>query len=126
MSIDDCDDERPEVALGLPVAIGNDTGKVLVLGWGSTFGANKTAVTELIKEGYSASQAHVRYLNPLPKNLGALISKFDKVLIPEINDGQFIKLIRDKYLVDAIPFNKIMGIPFSSLEIKEKVLEILE
>ena len=108
------------------IEIGNDTGKVLVLGWGSTFGANKTAVTELIKEGYSVSQAHVRYLNPLPKNLGELISKFDKVLIPEINDGQFIKLIRDKYLVDAIPFNKIMGIPFSSLEIKEKVLEILE
>ncbi|MBL4653573.1 MAG: 2-oxoacid:acceptor oxidoreductase subunit alpha, partial [Flavobacteriales bacterium] len=106
--------------------LGNDTGKVLVLGWGSTFGANKTAVTELIKEGYSVSQAHVRYLNPLPKNLGELISKFDKVLIPEINDGQFVKLIRDKYLVDAIPFNKIMGIPFSSHEIKEKVLEILE
>ena len=71
------------------------------------------------------SQAHVRYLNPLPKNLGYLISRFDKVLVPEINDGQFVKLIRDKYLVDAIPFNKIMGIPFSSQEIKEKVLEII-
>ena len=107
------------------IEIGEDSGKVLVLGWGSTFGASKTAVTELVKDGVEVSQAHVRYLNPLPKNLGDLISRFDKVLVPEINDGQFVKLIRDKYLVDAIPFNKIMGIPFSSQEIKEKVLEIL-
>jgi len=107
------------------IEIGEDSGKVLVLGWGSTFGACKTAVTELVKDGVEVSQAHVRYLNPLPKNLGDLISAFDKVLVPEINDGQFVKLIRDKYLVDAIPFNKIMGIPFSSQEIKEKVLEIL-
>lgn len=107
------------------IEIGEDSGKVLVLGWGSTFGASKTAVTELVKDGVEVSQAHVRYLNPLPKNLGDLISAFDKVLVPEINDGQFVKLIRDKYLVDAIPFNKIMGIPFSSQEIKEKVLEIL-
>ena len=107
------------------IEVGQDSGKVLVLGWGSTFGASKTAVTELVKNRMKVSQAHVRYLNPLPKNLGDLISRFDKVLVPEINDGQFVKLIRDKYLVDAIPFNKIMGIPFSSQEIKEKVLEII-
>ncbi len=108
------------------IELGKETGEVLVLGWGSTFGANKTAVKELINEGYSVSQAHVRYINPLPLNLGDLIAQFDKVLIPEINDGQFVKLVRDEFLVDAIPLNKIKGVPFSSEEIKNKVLEIVK
>ncbi|MDA9563740.1 2-oxoacid:acceptor oxidoreductase subunit alpha [Flavobacteriales bacterium] len=108
------------------IELGKETGEVLVLGWGSSFGANKTAVKELINEGYSVSQAHVRYLNPLPLNLGDLIAQFDKVLIPEINDGQFVKLVRDEFLVDAIPLNKIKGVPFSSEEIKNKVLEIVK
>ncbi|MBL6657437.1 MAG: 2-oxoacid:acceptor oxidoreductase subunit alpha [Flavobacteriales bacterium] len=103
---------------------GADKGKVLVLAWGSTYGAVKTAVKELLVEGYSVSHAHLRYINPLPKNLGQLLNGFDSVLIPEINDGQLIKIIRDKYLIDAIPFNKIKGTPFEAREIKNRIIEL--
>jgi 2-oxoglutarate ferredoxin oxidoreductase subunit alpha len=100
---------------------GNDKGKLLVLSWGSTYGVIKTACLELEKEGLEVSHAHLRYMNPLPKNLGTLLKGFDKVLIPEMNNGQLVKIIRDKYLVDAIPFNKIKGIPFTTTELKEKI-----
>ena len=103
---------------------GEDSAKVLVLGWGSTYGAIKTAVKELLLEGYSVAHAHLRYINPFPKNLKSLIQSYDKVLMPEINDGQLIKLIRDKYLIDAIPMNKIQGIPFESREIKNRIIEL--
>lgn len=105
---------------------GNDKGKLLILGWGSTYGSIKTAVVEAVAEGYDVSHAHIKYLNPLPKNLGEIIKKFDKVLIPEMNNGQLIKIIRDKYLVDAKGLNKIKGMPFTSLEIKEKIVEMLK
>ena len=75
-------------------------------------------------EGYSVAHAHLRYINPFPKNLKSLIQSYDKVLMPEINDGQLIKLIRDKYLIDAIPMNKIQGIPFESREIKNRIIEL--
>jgi 2-oxoglutarate ferredoxin oxidoreductase subunit alpha len=104
---------------------GNATGKLLVLGWGSTYGSIKTAVREAIAEGYDVSHAHVKYMNPLPKNLGELIKGFDKVMIPEMNNGQLIKIIRDKFLVDAKGLNKIKGMPFASGEIKEKIVEML-
>lgn len=107
-----------------PIDNGMDKGKVLVIGWGSTFGAIKTAVKELIAEGYEVGHAHLRYLNPFPKNLGEIIGNFDKVLIPEMNNGQLVHIIRDKFLVDAIPFDKIKGIPFTAAEIKNKVAEI--
>lgn len=104
---------------------GKEKGKLLILGWGSTYGTIKTAVKEAIAEGYDVSHAHVKYLNPLPKNLGELIKRFDKVLMPEINNGQFIKIIRDKFLVDAKGLNKIQGMPFTTEEIKSKILEML-
>jgi 2-oxoglutarate ferredoxin oxidoreductase subunit alpha len=72
------------------------------------------------------SHAHVRYLNPFPKNLGEVLKNYDKVLIPEINNGQLIKIIRDKYLIDAQGLNKIKGMPFTSIEIKEKIAEMLK
>lgn len=103
---------------------GNEQAKVLVLGWGSTYGAIKTAVKELLTEGYSVAHAHLRYINPMPKNLGQLIKGFETILVPEINNGQLIKIIRDKYLVDAIPFNKIKGIPFESRELKNRIIEL--
>ena len=103
---------------------GEEKGKVLVLAWGSTYGAVKTAVKELVADGFSVSHAHLRYINPLPKNLGELLSGFDMVLIPEINNGQLIKIIRDKYLIDAIPFNKIKGTPFEAREIKNRIIEL--
>lgn len=104
---------------------GKEKGKVLVIGWGSTYGAIKTAVKDLTAEGVEVSHAHIKYMNPLPKNLGEVIKNFDKVLIPEMNNGQLIKIIRDKYLVDAVGLNKIKGIPFTTIEIKEKIKEII-
>ena len=76
---------------------GPEKGKVLVLGWGSTYGAIKSAVAELQAEGYSVSHAHLRYMRPFPKNLGSILRNFEQVLIPEINNGQLIKIIRDLF-----------------------------
>ena len=104
---------------------GPETGKVLVLGWGSTYGAIKTAVTELQAAGHAVSHAHIKYMRPFPKNLGSIIAGFDKVLIPEINNGQLIKIIRDQYLVDAKGYNKVMGIPITKTEIMDTVLNML-
>lgn len=103
---------------------GKEKGKLLVLGWGSTYGSIKTAVKEAIEEGFDVSHAHVKYLNPLPKNLESIIRNFEKVLIPEMNNGQFIKIIRERFLVDAVGLNKIQGMPFMAGEIKEKIIEM--
>ena len=104
---------------------GPSKGKVLVLGWGSTYGAIKTAVQELVSEGHQVSHAHLRYLRPFPKNLGTILKSFEKVLVPEINNGQLIKIIRDVYFVDAIPYNKIMGIPITKTELVEEIRKML-
>ena len=107
------------------IEVGDATGKVLVLGWGSTFGAIKAAVKELREEGHAVSHAHVRYLNPFPKNLEEVMKGFDKVLIPEMNLGQLRMLIRAEFLVPAIGLNKVQGMPFTKNEVKGKVLELL-
>lgn len=105
---------------------GATSGKVLVLGWGSTYGAIRSAVSDLHEDGFtSVSHAHLRYLFPFPKNLGSLIQQFDHIIVPEINNGQLIKLLRDQYLVSAIPVNKIKGTPFTRIEIKEALLPYL-
>jgi len=104
---------------------GPEKGKVLVLGWGSTYGAIKSAVQELQEEGHAVSHAHIRYLRPFPKNLGEIIGNFEKVLIPEINNGQLIKIIRDQYLVDAKGYNKIMGVPITKGELVDAVRKML-
>ncbi|TAD86281.1 MAG: 2-oxoacid:acceptor oxidoreductase subunit alpha [Bacteroidetes bacterium] len=96
---------------------GPNVGKVLVLGWGSTYGTIKTAVLELLAQGHAVAHAHLRHLRPFPKNLGALLSQYDTVLVPEINNGQLVKIIRDVYLVDAKAYNKIMGTPISKAEL---------
>jgi 2-oxoglutarate/2-oxoacid ferredoxin oxidoreductase subunit alpha len=103
---------------------GNESGKLLVLGWGSTYGSIKSAVTELIEEGLDVAHAHLTYIKPFPRNLGELLRRFDHVLIPEINNGQLIKLIRDKYLIDAKGYNKIKGTPITKNELKQAVLEL--
>ena len=100
---------------------GDKEGELLVLGWGSTYGSIKSAVTVAREKGLSVSHAHLRYLNPFPKNLGEILYKFKHVLIPEINNGQLIKLIRAKYLVPAVGFNAIKGLPLRSEEIEEKI-----
>ncbi len=104
---------------------GPEKGTVLVLGWGSTYGAIKSAVNELQKEGLAISHAHLRYLRPFPRNLGEILHNFEQVLIPEINNGQLIRIIRDQYFIDAKGYNKIMGIPITKSEMIEKIREIL-
>ncbi|MCW3079953.1 2-oxoacid:acceptor oxidoreductase subunit alpha [Segetibacter sp.] len=105
---------------------GPEKGKVLILGWGSTYGAIKSAVNELLAEGHEVAHAHLRYVRPFPKNLGDIIKNYDHLLIPEINNGQLIKIIRDKYMVDAKGYNKIMGIPITKGEIIDEVKKIIE
>lgn len=104
---------------------GAEKGKVLVLGWGSTFGAIKSAVKELMDEGKEVSHAHLRYLRPFPKNLGEILKNFETVLVPEINNGQLIKILRDVYMVDAKAYNKIMGVPITKTELVEEIKKYL-
>jgi len=104
---------------------GPEKGELLVLGWGSTYGAIKSAVAELQHEGYAVSHAHLRHLRPFPKNLGEILKNFRQVLIPEINNGQLNRIIRDKYFVDAKDYHKIMGIPITKTELVMKIREML-
>ena len=104
---------------------GPEKGKVLVLGWGSTYGAIKSAVAELQYEGYKVSHAHLRYLRPFPKNLGEILRNFEQVLVPEINNGQLVRIIRDQYFIDAKAYNKVMGIPITKTEMVMKIREML-
>ncbi len=104
---------------------GEKTGKVLVLGWGSTYGSISSAVEKMQREGKSVSCAHLRYLNPFPRNLGEVLAGFETVIVPEMNLGQLCTMIRARYLVDAIPFSKVKGRPFQIREIVRKVEEYL-
>ena len=104
---------------------GPEKGDVLIVGWGSTFGAIKAATLELRKQGVQVSACHVRYLNPLPKRLGAMMKEFDHVLVPEMNLGQFRMILRDRFLVDAKGLNKVKGQPFTIHEIVEGVRALL-
>jgi 2-oxoglutarate/2-oxoacid ferredoxin oxidoreductase subunit alpha len=104
--------------------IGPQSGELLVLSWGGTYGACLTAVQETQKQGRSVALAHIRYMNPFPSNLGEIISRYDKVLIPELNMGQLRMLVRSRYLVDAVGFNKVKGKPFAVTELVEKISEM--
>jgi len=104
---------------------GEPTGKVLVLGWGSTYGAITTAVEQLREQGASVSSAHLRYLNPFPANIGEVLKSFETVIIPEMNLGQLALLVRAKFLVDAVSFTKVKGKPFKVAEVVNKVKEYL-
>ncbi len=104
---------------------GAKTGKVLVLGWGSTYGVIKSACADLQKEGLAVSHVHLRYIRPFPKNLGDILKNFETVLIPEINNGQLVKIIRDVYFTDAKAFNKIMGIPITKTELIKEIKQFL-
>ncbi len=104
---------------------GAPQGKVLVLGWGSTYGSITTAVDQLQEQGLAVSSAHLRYLNPFPKNLGEVLRSFDTVIIPELNLGQLSMLIRARFLVDAVSFSKVKGKPFKVSELIKKVKEYI-
>ncbi len=112
-------DEIPEL-----IPYGDETGDILVLGWGSTYGAIRSAVERARLEKKSVSHIQLQYINPLPKNLGDLLLKYKKVIIPELNLGQLNHIIRAKFLVDTIALNKVQGKPFTINEIYNKILEV--
>jgi len=116
------------IANDIPLAHveGDSQGEVLVVGWGGTYGAIRTAVTRQREKGHSVSHLHLRYLNPLPNNLGEVLTKFKRILVPEINLGQLVKVLRAKYLVPATGFNKVRGLPFRSVELEREIEEILK
>jgi len=107
------------------VVDGDSEGELLVLGWGGTMGSITEAVNDARTKGMKVSRAQLKYINPFPKNLGEVLSKFDKVLVPENNMGQLAKILRDKFLVPVIQFNKMRGLPLKTFEITEKIAEIL-
>ncbi len=98
---------------------GEDQGDILILGWGSTYGVITTVVQNLIKEGKKVSHCHLRYIRPFPKNLNSILKNFKKVIVPEINNGQLVKIIRSEFLIDAIPYNKIKGTPITQAELTD-------
>lgn len=104
---------------------GPDQGDVLVVGWGSTKGAIDTAVGRLQAEGEAASSVHLRHLSPLPADLDAIVERFDQVLVPELNNGQLLRVLRDRYARSLVGLNKIQGQPFEAREIEDKVHTLL-
>ena len=118
--VDRAAQDIPDVEL-----FGEKSGKVLVLGWGSTYGSITSAVEKLQAEGKPVSSAHLRHLNPFPANLGEVLRSFERVIVPEMNLGQLSTMIRAKYLVDAVAFSKVKGRPFQIREIVKKVEEYL-
>ena len=105
---------------------GKDNGELLILGWGGTYGAIRAAVEKAMNNNLSVSHIHLKHINPLPKNLGEALLKYNKVLIPEINLGQLSSIIRNKYLIDTLNYNRVSGKPFTTSDIYSKILEILE
>jgi 2-oxoglutarate ferredoxin oxidoreductase subunit alpha len=116
------------IANDIPLAEveGEPKGTLLVVGWGGTYGSIKSAVIKHQKAGHSVSHLHLRHLHPFPKNLGEVLSQFKLILVPELNNGQLVKVLRSKYLVPAIGLNKIQGLPFKSSEIERKIEEMLK
>ncbi|MFM8499969.1 MAG: 2-oxoacid:acceptor oxidoreductase subunit alpha [Chakrabartia sp.] len=107
------------------VCLGNASGKLAVVGWGSTFGPIHQAVRRARAKGLDVSHIHIRHIWPMPKNLGDLLKSFDRVIVPEMNTGQLKTVLRDQYLVDAKPVNKVSGQPFRIAEIEAAIEEAL-
>ncbi|MGD0900104.1 MAG: 2-oxoacid:acceptor oxidoreductase subunit alpha [Thermoguttaceae bacterium] len=106
-------------------AVGPAKGDLVVVGWGSTYGAIAAAVDEARQAGHRVAHLHLRYLNPFPANLGAVLAKYRRVLVPENNMGQLRSMLRDRFLVDAVGFSKVEGRPFRVREIQEKIESML-
>ena len=100
--------------------------RTLVLGWGSTYGPIGAAVRRVRTDGHEVAQAHLRYLNPFPRNTGEVLRRYEKILVPEMNLGQLLKLIRAEFLVDAVGYNKVRGRPFRSSELAEAIEAVIE
>ncbi len=117
--------ERIADDIPLQTIDGDSEGDLLIVGWGSTFGSIKAAVEAAREKGISVSHTHLRFLNPMPRNLGEILYKFKNILVPEINNGQLIKLLRSKYLVPAVGFNVIRGLPLISEDIEKRIESIV-
>ncbi len=108
-----------------PLAVtGEEDADLLVLGWGSTFGTIRAAARRARLEGRKVAVAHLRYLNPMPRNVSDVLHAYDKILIPELNTGQLLKLIRAEHLIDAVGLNKVAGEPFKVSEVTDKIMEM--
>jgi 2-oxoglutarate/2-oxoacid ferredoxin oxidoreductase subunit alpha len=114
-------DDIPELEV-----YGESEGRLLVVGWGSTYGAITSAVEEMQRRGQAVSSIHLRHLNPFPRNLGEILGRFDRVLVPELNMGQLCMLLRAKFLVPAISYPKVKGKPFKISELLAKMNEVYE
>ena len=100
--------------------------RVLVLGWGSTYGPIGAACRALRQRGLPIAQAHLRHLAPLPANLGEVLNAYDRVVVPEMNLGQLAQLIRGRYLIDAIPYNQVRGLPFTAAELEDMLEDVVK
>jgi 2-oxoglutarate ferredoxin oxidoreductase subunit alpha len=111
-----------------PLAVDDETGdaRVLVLGWGSTYGAIAAAVRRVRKAGGKVAQAHLRHLSPFPPNIAEVLRSYDKVLVPEINLGQLALLLRGRYLVDVIGYNRVRGLPFKAEELQGVIQDVID
>jgi len=105
---------------------GAPEGDLLVIGWGSTYGAIAAAVDEKVREGRRVGHLHLRHLNPFPANLGSILPRFTRFLVPENNSGQLLSMLRDRFLVDAVGLSKVEGRPFRIREIEEGIEALLE
>ncbi|HEY1733650.1 MAG TPA: 2-oxoglutarate ferredoxin oxidoreductase subunit alpha, partial [Acidimicrobiales bacterium] len=108
-----------------PLEVDDDGSDVLVLGWGSTFGAISAGVRRVRARGQKVAQAHVVHLNPFPANFGDVLGRYQRVLVPEVNLGQLSRLIRAEFLVDAQSLSKMQGVPFRAAEIETAILTLL-
>lgn len=117
-------DKRENVKFNIPeqtIDQGTETGKVLILGWGGTYGSIRTVVHQMRREGIDISHAHLRYINPFPKNLQKMLECFEQIIVPEINDGQLVRLIRSEFMIPAVAVNKVKGRPFGVSELRAAI-----
>ncbi|MBP1631947.1 MAG: 2-oxoacid:acceptor oxidoreductase, alpha subunit [Acidobacteria bacterium] len=114
------------IAADIPeLSVDADQGaELLVLGWGSTYAAIHAGVRQARARGAKVARAHLRYLNPFPRNLGEVVRRYPRVLVPELNRGHLLRLLRAEFLVDAVGLNKVQGTPFKTLEVEEKIVEM--
>jgi 2-oxoglutarate ferredoxin oxidoreductase subunit alpha len=108
------------------VSAGAETGRLAVVGWGSTFGAIQQAVRRSRAAGLDVSHIHIRHIWPLPRNLADLLNGFDNILVPEMNNGQLVTLLRSEYLVPAEGFNQVNGLPFKVSDLERAIVARLE
>ena len=113
--------EIPPTTVNGPAA-----GDLLVVGWGSTYGTITAAVEEIQQSGKAVASVHLRHLNPLPPDLGQILRQYERILVPEINSGQLVRILRAEYLVDAVGFNRVRGLPLSTEELREAIEQLLK